>query len=190
MTKPDIDFSFIRRLEGFSSTAYVPPDKFSGVRSGITVGGGIDLGYQTYGKLKKLFLSDTLPEKLAPYLGLLGKMAIRFLKLKPLVLSPREAEQLTAAVINHHSLKFIKHFNKHSNVKFRKLMPEFQTVLVSINLQYGNLRYGCPKFWKQMTTGDYTGALSNLRNFQDSYNTRRNREADLFEIGLNKIGVK
>jgi hypothetical protein len=37
-------------------------------------------------------------------------------------------------------------------------------------------RSGTPTFWRQITTGDWQEAYQNLRNFGDSYPTRRREE--------------
>ena len=53
-------------------------------------------------------------------------------------------------------------------------------MIASVSFQYGvALNRRTPNFWWQITNGDWDGALANLRNFGDRYDTRRNKEADL-----------
>jgi len=67
-------------------------------------------------------------------------------------------------------------------------------VITSVAFQYGNLATETPNFWRQVTSGDWDGAVGNLRNFGDAYGSRRNREADYFETGAQKkseqFGIK
>lgn len=57
--------------------------------------------------------------------------------------------------------------------EFYKLPTEAQTVIASVAFQYGNLATSAPKFWAEATSKDWSGAISELRDFGDVYNTRR-----------------
>ena len=68
---------------------------------------------------------------------------------------------------------------KASGVDFAQLPAPMQTVIASVAFQYGDLASRTPKFWAQVVARDWSSALANLRNFGDSYGTRRRKEADL-----------
>ena len=65
-------------------------------------------------------------------------------------------------------------------VDWNLLEPEKQTVLLSVFRQYGSTRR-FPKFWTKATSGNWNAAIDELRNFNDDYATRRDKEADLLE---------
>ena len=65
--KPNIDWDFIRQLEGFELTGYVPKDMDANDRvpSGVTIVGGFDLGQHSVEDLVAMQVPDTLLLKLA-----------------------------------------------------------------------------------------------------------------------------
>jgi GH24 family phage-related lysozyme (muramidase) len=70
-------------------------------------------------------------------------------------------------------------FNAASPTDFDALKPAQQTVIASVAYQYGvGLDERTPNFWRQVTTGDWAGAIANLCSFGDDFSTRRNKEAD------------
>ena len=71
-------------------------------------------------------------------------------------------------------------------IRWDQLDPEKQTVLLSVFRQYGNLPRRTPKFWNAATQGRWENVVSELRNFGDKYDTRRNKEADLLETSLSR----
>ena len=50
-------------------------------------------------------------------------------------------------------------------------------MITSVEYQYGSAKTETKNFWAQVTTQDWSAALGNLDNFQDSYPTRRGKEA-------------
>src|SRR4051794_2842096 len=66
-----IDWNFMREVEGDWSTGYVPNPK-GRHHSGVTIVNGYDLGGKTEADLDRLQLSESLKEKLRPYLGKAG----------------------------------------------------------------------------------------------------------------------
>lgn len=179
-----IDYDFIRQLEGFKTSGYVPPDQPGGSESGVTIGSGIDLGSKSIKGLRAAGVSDEILKKLKPYIGKRGKSAVDFLAKNPLVLPQQDIELLDNAVMNRDFSKLAQQFESDAGIPFESLPSELQTTMASVKHQYGNLPKRTPNFWKQMTSGQYDKALENLRNFGDEYSTRRNKEADLFQAGL------
>jgi GH24 family phage-related lysozyme (muramidase) len=182
---PGVNNDFIRQLEGFSTSGYVPLDKQGNPleQSGITIGTGIDLGQQSVADLRRMGVSEDVLKAIKPYVGIRGT-AIKQLDPSKLNLLEDQVRELDEAVMNQSYANLAKHFNAASPRKFEELPEEFQTVMASINHQYGSSGLRKTNFWKQMTSGQYDDALANLRNFRDNYPTRRNKEADLFQRGI------
>lgn len=174
-----VDFNFIHRLEGRRVLyGYVPEPDISD--SGVTIASGVDLGQRDENSLQRLAISEELRAKLRPYLGIRKREAVAFLAQRPLEISEEEAEELDAAVKMLTVESLISKFNAASAVAFDELEPQKQTVIASVAFQYGiGLSTSAPNFWRQVTSGDWPGALANLRNFGDDYRTRRNIEGDL-----------
>ena len=104
----------------------------------------------------------------------------------PLTITKDEAHEINAFIQAVALKKLAKNWKKATSTRFDSLSPEQQTVVASVAFQYGTLRTETPNFWRQVTTGDWFGALNNLRDFGDRYDTRRNKEADLLESYLKK----
>lgn len=178
-----IDYKFISDLEGNSFIGYVPDPKYS--NSGVTIASGFDLGSRSYRSLHKKF-SKELADKLSMYVGMKKYEAKRFLECNPLNITRQEAQQINSGSHDDSELLLIKEWSKYSDEHFLNLSGECQTVIASVAFQYGNLARKAPNFWRQVTSGDWVGALGNLRNFGDRYRTRRNKEADLLESYIRK----
>lgn len=195
-----IDFKFIAELEGNSLVGYVPDPENS--NSGVTIAAGFDLGCRTRTELRKFneMIDERdgcgLGDRLSGYALRQGVDAKDFLDNNPLDVTAEEAE-----CINRYSHKearrrliceqwpskdFIESTGDFSLVSWSELSSECKTIIASVSFQYGSLESKCPNFWRQVTTGDWEGALSNLRNFGDRYPTRRNKEADLLESWLRR----
>ena len=176
----EIDWAFIGTLEGAAiPKGYVPSDE-----SGVTIATGVDLGQRAMPELQAFGLGTALTEKLKPYLGLKGDDARRKLKSAPLMLSAAEVAQLDGALRARFVAALVPRFNAACNTGFDALKPAQQTVIASVAYQYGlGLDRAAPNFWRQVTTGDWPGAIANLRNFGDDFPTRRNKEADYLAAG-------
>lgn len=168
----NINWDFILEKEGYKLQGYVP--NAEGSNSGVTIASGFDLGQRTLEDLKGL--PQSIIDKLKPFLSLKGAEASAI------------ATQLN---VNDDEAKIINQFAKGealTNLKtkwesstgtsFNTLNEGQATALASVAFQYGDLETRTPNFWKQTTSGDWEGAVNNLRNFGDAYNTRRNSEAD------------
>lgn len=184
-TGPQVDFSFIKEQEGFETSVYVPKKKSGEVagQSGATIASGFDLGQRGASDLAGL--PSDLVAKLKPYLGKKGASAATFVSQNPLSITQQEADTINTFAKNQELGRLIPKFDAVSSVPFAQLTPQQQTVVASVAFQYGNLADKTPNFWRQITTGDWSGALQNLRNFGDDYGSRRNREADYLESGMN-----
>tara|TARA_R110000782_G_scaffold27817_5_gene70073 strand:- start:249 stop:785 length:537 start_codon:yes stop_codon:yes gene_type:complete len=171
----EIDFGFIKELEGFKLTGYVPKEKGKELgTSGVTIASGFDLGAHNINDLAGL--PEDLIQKFSPYLGLQGKEASN--KASSLKITKEEADVVNAYAANRSVLRLKDRYENTTGESFDSLTPRQQTVMASVNFQYGTLETKTPNFWKQVTTGDWDGAERNLRDFGDKYSSRRNKEAD------------
>jgi hypothetical protein len=182
-----INWEFIESLEGNSLTGYVPDPKNS--KSGVTIASGFDIGQRSAQEIK-MELSRSVASKLLPYIGLIGQQALQALEKKPLIVSPREAEEINLYAHSGALKKLLASWPESAYKKFEELEEEFQTVIASVSFQYGDLQKRTPKFWSQVTSGKWHEAIDNLRDFGDGYKTRRNREADLLASRLYKTFTK
>lgn len=178
MSRYAIDFSFIAALEGGAMTRGYVPDAANS-KSGVTVGTGFDLGQRGVQDLQALNLPADLLRRLTPYLGLTGLKAKQFLVDQPLSISSAEAELIDEAYKAPFVDRLAAAYTRASGVDFAQLPAPMQTVIASVAFQYGNLATRTPNFWAQVVARDWKSALANLRNFGDSYTTRRRKEADL-----------
>lgn len=168
-----VDWNFIRELEGFKTTGYVPDAGASA--SGVTIGTGFDLGARQESDLDGL--DDDLKEALKPFLGFKGAEAQKIAK--NLNLSEEQAITVDNFAKTKELSKLREKWQNATNSDFDELSPEQQTVVASVAFQYGDLESRTPNFWKQVTSGSWEDAVANLEDFGDRYSTRRNKEASL-----------
>ncbi len=176
-----IDFDFIEALEGNSLIGYVPDHLNS--NSGVTIASGFDIGARKRRYMKKSF-SPELAAKLIPYCGVRGLSAKLMTNFMPLTITESEARCINELIQSQAVKKLVESWRKASQIDFDTLNIAQRTVVASVAFQYGSLALKAPNFWQQVTTGDWVGALANLRNFGDRYDTRRNIEADYLERAL------
>lgn len=188
-----VDFAFLREVEGFRTDFYVPKKDGKVIgQSGVTVFSGLDLGQQNERGLKAMGLSTEFIEKARPYLGLTKEQATKKLEeTGGFTFDQAIAEKENTKVKKYYAKKVAEVYDKDSNVKFKDLTPEQQTVVTSVLFQYGytnpsDKKKGVPNFWKQVTSQDWAGALNNLKNFGDLYTTRRGKEAELLGKSIDK----
>jgi len=182
-----IDYSFLESVEGFETRGYTLDD----ATSGITIASGVDLAYQSVPELMNMGVPSCIVSRLAPYMSVKGKRAEEVLREKgPLFLSEAEARLLNERVKCSYAFAVRDVYNDDSIISFMSLPVEIRTVIVSVLFQYGYSKPErvVPNFWRQVTTGRWRDALANLRDFGDDYPTRRNKEADLLEVGIQKLG--
>lgn len=180
----NIDWEFIASLEGKGVTTGYVPDA-SGSKSGVTIATGFDLGQRNETDLTNLGLSADLITKFKPYLGKKGQDAVDFLAKNPLTITDDEAKDIDNKVrakkVPALKTKYLNSPHNTGNVQFDDLPSQAQTVIASVSFQYGDLSTKTPKFWKAASSQDWVESVKILRNFGDSYRTRRNKEADLLD---------
>ena len=177
----NINWDFISSLEGKGvKTGYVPSEN-----SGVTIATGFDLKEKTPEFLiNELGVSEETTGFLSQFMGMSGAEAE---EVAPnLKLSDTQVQEIDKASHSWYTNQVIATYNKHNPVKpFEELTQAQQTVLVSVGFQHGTSFTRTDgsdmNYIKQAASGDWDGALSNLRNFGDEFPTRRNKEADLLE---------
>ena len=187
-----IDYSVLRRWEGFDLTAHRPGTR----KSGVTIGMGIDLGQRNLHDLRRAGLTQQDVDALTPFLGLKGQAADAALKAyrkfhkKDFSVALAVWEKFEDDYKKFTIQPMIRSYNaalQPGMVRFGDLPPEFQTVIASVTWQYGNLATETPTFWKHITAQDWEAALAELRNFRDHHRSRRHQEADHMEPGLRRL---
>ena len=171
----NINWDFILEKEGYKLQGYVP--NAEGSNSGVTIASGFDLGQRTLEDLEGL--PQKLINKLAPYLMLKGAEAEEVASF--LEVSDEDAQLINKFAKSEALTNLKTKWESSTGTSFDTLNEGQATALASVAFQYGDLESRTPNFWKQTTSGDWEGAVDNLRNFGDAYNTRRNSEADFLE---------
>jgi len=176
-----IDWKFISDKEGGSKTdGYVPNPE--GSKSGVTIATGFDLGARSIKDLEGYDLPASLKSRLAPFMGLQGVVASEALKNRGgLVITQQEAGLIDKLSKGQALQKLKREWNKNAALmkgkKFEELSGAQKTVAASVAFQYGSLSKA-PKFRNAAQSGDWDGAIGELRNFGDDYDSRRQSEAD------------
>lgn len=183
----NVDFGFIAKFEGMECIGYVPDPE--GSNSGVTIACGFDLGQRCVSDLEAKF-PGSLGKKLSFYAGLKKLKAQQYLHDNPLEVSAQEADAINRVVFVDvlESLKDCWVASK-PFTGFQNLSVNCATVICSVAFQYGNLPKRTPVFWSQVTSGDWSAAVQNLRHFGDSYPARRNAEADYMSQWLTRKDV-
>jgi hypothetical protein len=172
-----IDYDFIHSLEGgMILNGYVPEPETS--QSGVTISVGFDLGARNLSDLNRLGLNTSLVSKLTPYLGKKKSEADRFVRNNPLSVTLGEANEIYLAVKKQSTEELIRKYNAESSVDFESLPKEAQTVIASVEYQYGSLKVSTPALWEQVVNQEWQDAYENLLDFGDAYITRRRKEAE------------
>lgn len=171
-----IDYEFIGELEGNSLVGYVPEPDGGAIESGVTIASGFDLG-QRHG-YELIGLPDHLVDLLSPYCNMTGYDAINFLQLNPLEITQEEADRINEFAHSESEHYLVQDWEDWSMINWDDLTDRQQTVVASVAFQYGDLPTRTPNFWRQVTSGQWDDAVTNLRDFGDNYPTRRNKEAD------------
>lgn len=183
----EVDYLFLSKLEGGCHTGgYVPEPEKS--QSGVTIATGFDLGARNENDLRMLGINGRLLARLKPYLGLKKYTATEFLRKNPLVISQAECAQIDQLVKAHYLTQLANLYNTAiaaNKTRFEDLKPEIQTVITSVSFQHGlGMAKKTPKFWRSIVDQDWKSTVKILRDFQDKYPTRRNKEADYLEKAL------
>ncbi len=170
----NIDWNFIRNLEGYSIIGYIPKGS---ARSGVTICCGFDIGQLSPGGLRLLDIDQSLKDKLQKYTGITGNNARALLANNPLTISPGEADQIQHRV----ELEFENGLQEKYE-DFNSWTSQQQTVVASVSYQYGiDLDKVCPKMYTCIVHKMWNQAVAELKDFGDAYTTRRLKEAAYLE---------
>lgn len=182
--KCEVNWAFIRTLEGWVPKGYVPKD-LDGDNSGVTVAAGFDIGQHSQAQIKAFQFPKNLETKLLPYAGIKGQAARDLLKALPLVPTIAELETLDKTIKQYYYAKVEKEYNDNSDMTFSFLDSAKQTVIISVAFQYGSLKK-VPRFFKFVTRGMWKCAVAELEDFGDAYSKRRKQEAALLRSSMKK----
>jgi len=175
-----IDWSFIELLEGRRLAGYVPDPE--GSNSGVTIASGVDLG-QISPDIVATLPAD-IKDAIQPYIGLRKVDAVDALKLRPLVLTTSQCEVLNAAVRAPIVANLSSHYKRDAGVTFEAIPDAAQTVVCSVQFQYGTLWGRAPRFWEFCIRQNWPAVIDELRAFGDSYPSRRRKEANYLAAAL------
>ncbi|MDY4323790.1 pesticin C-terminus-like muramidase [Pectobacterium brasiliense] len=182
-----ININFLLESEGFKTNGYVPKNKEgkSDENSGVTIGGGVDLGQRDKNELLRDGVPQDLVNILSPYTKIKGNVAAEKLRQSPLTLSENDADFLTS-IYTQKALRDVgKAFDAESvGLKFNELPTNTRTAIADLAFQYGNLKIKTPKSWGYITRNEWDLFLNELNDFGDDYKTRRKREAALIQHDL------
>lgn len=184
---PEINWEFIKKLEGYRDKGYVPENNKGEVigDSGVTIGHGVDLGGQDEEYLRRLGLQDDeLLETIAPYLGKKRLEAKEAIEATPLRLPPEKIAILDE-IFNKRDLNVLK--SSVGEEGYKNMPIEARTVLMSLIRNYGPTKPPTWNTYKAITSGDYPEAIRRLdTKTKEEWNDeilwpRRGKEADLLE---------
>jgi len=183
----NINWNFITEKEGDSqNVGYVPENSD---KSGVTIASGFDLGQQTEDTIKNFGFKDpTILNVIRPYLGLRGDQAK---EVAPnLVLSDEQKSDIDSTVKSFYQNSIEQQFNSKKRLySFDQLDPAVQTAITSVGYQYGDLRR-TPRFFNAALDNNVEGIIDELKNFDDSYPTRRNSEANYIINNISDENLK
>ena len=154
--------------------------------SGVTIGTGVDLGQTDAETLNGMGVSAGIVNQLRPYLGRGKAAAVAVLHRLPLTISQAVADELDAAMLNHHIAKIVDYYDRAVGLPgcFATLPWQAQAVIVSIQYQRGvksPRKY--PNTWKAFVNQDWADAAYRLGTgrFWEGYRERRALEGKLLE---------
>jgi hypothetical protein len=177
--KPEVDWQTIENFEGGRQTqGYVP----QAGKSGVTVSSGFDVGQRN--NLEGL--PQDIQQKLQPFVGAKrGEAQRKLSSLGGVELSPEQADTVANFAKDETTQKLMDDWKQVSDVPFESLTPAQRTVLASVAHQYGGLGR-TPRFAQFAGKGQWEKVVQELRNFDDQYKTRRNKEANYLAQSLRK----
>lgn len=178
-----IDWAFLQKVEGKENTTYVPMSNGKVIQnSGVTVGTGVDLGQQSASRFRKLGVPEEIINKLSPFFGKHKENAVKALeKNGKVTLSDEEVFAIDEALKKETLRETKRWYNKTNTMDqdWSDLNDRQQTVILSVRYNHGPT--GAPNFYRQVSSGDWSAAIDNLRNFYSSKDnqlwSRRVKEA-------------
>ena len=176
----NINWNFISELEGKGvKKAYVPDDN-----SGVTVATGFDLKEKDVNLMNEIGISEETTNLLSQFFGMSGAQAKE--ASANFSLTDDQVTEIDKASHNWYANQVKKTYeSKDHKVAWDDLSEAMQTVIASVGFQHGTSFTRTDgsemNYIKQARDNDIDGMIANLRNFQDEFPTRRNKEADLLE---------
>lgn len=169
--------------------------------SGVTISTGVDLGQQSKSGTRTLLDNyikekgnadnvdvDALMKKLDPYFGKKKQDALDALAAQSLSVTAEEAGLLADAFKFDTQTKVARQFdnNNTQDMTFKKLPEEAQTVIIDFAYQYGlaDSKGVRKEFWDYVYAGDWQGLATWLQGNPDAYKSRRKREGDHLQAGI------
>ena len=134
MNKDDAVIQFLMQQEGFETRTYLP--KKNGLvigKSGLTFGGGIDIGQMDLREYKALGLPDALESAMLPYVGKQGDDALAI----EYELGHFDIPAEIAMNITRRHIEKSKQKLRNAFPKFDSLAPQQQAVALSLLHNYG-----------------------------------------------------
>ena len=153
--------------------------------SGVTIGTGVDLGQTDAATLGGMGVNPGIVNQLWPYLGQRQAAAVAGLHRLPLTISQDVADELDAAMLNHHISKISAYYDAATDPgTFASLPWQAQAAIVSIQYQRGvksPRKY--PNTWSALVRQDWADAAARLGNGRlwSGYQRRRRLEGRLLE---------
>jgi GH24 family phage-related lysozyme (muramidase) len=181
----NVDMKFLEEVEGNKNKIYVPTSKGKVIgNSGPTIGMGFDVGSRNENDLRGL--PTEIIKKLKPYLGLKGQEALDYINKNPLQINNEEKNIINAFAKKGEMEKLRKKWKETTGKSFDDLDTKAATTIASVAFQNGDLSRKAPKFWKQVTNEDWSGAFYNLLDWDDTgkpsqTQKRREKEAKLLK---------
>ena len=147
-------------IEGYKDTPYVPS-----VKSGVTIGAGVDFGAQSRAKFDGLGVPDYLLDKLDSmgFYGKRGASAKKAIRDNEVVLTSGEVAYLSN-IIATDGLTKIK--EKLGDTIFNGLSEDHKAVALSLYHIYDR-NWFKHNSYTQLKTGDWEGLKKNMRNYGD-----------------------
>jgi hypothetical protein len=194
------NWDFIRDAEGTKLTGHVPSKDGKPIdKSGVTVGHGFDIGQWSEAGFDTLAIAPAEREKLKrafrPFFGLTGEAAQAALATHPVpTVTEEQAKALFEAARGRIYDQVRKAYNRdlqqgrHEDLaRFEDLPSEAQTAILSLAYQYGpDLRRRTPRYWDRVVRQDWRAAITELLDFRDRYQPRRDLEAEQLERMLRR----
>ncbi|XP_077870017.1 uncharacterized protein LOC100370085 [Saccoglossus kowalevskii] len=192
-----VDTEFVKSVQGFSRTGYVPTNNegLSLSRSGVNVGYGVDIGNLDAEYFRELDVSEETITLFEPYFGLKGADAQSKVTEVPLELTEEEAMSIGDKHIEQQITELSDVYDTALESiegdldEFEDLTVSQRTVIFDVFYQYGSNPARFPTYWRYVTNQQWANALSELRNFGDIYPERRIKEADLLEFDTGLISA-
>ena len=178
--RASIDLAFVEKSEG-KTTNKCTIGKDPGGKKCVFVSNRFALGSIESDFLKKIGLNPTLRGKLYPYLGKKGEEAREYLASNPLILSDAEVFAINLGRRTYAIAKLITRYDELSTHSFCEIPPKWQSALVALELRYNNLKLHYPGLWNSLLSQDWSKALSEIVELENSSSSAQVSIAEFIE---------